>query len=1276
MMIKNTRAAAILIVICVLFLLPVTSVFAEGNLLQNPGFEDGDGSAPSGWTEDAWIPGKDAGYVSVQSSEVHSGSKAAVIENLQPNHLKWIQTVQVEPDHLYKISGWVKVVNAASGGFGAGVFVVGVGGGYPGVMETAGEWKYLEFIGKTGPNQKEIGVGASLGGYASLTQGKAYFDDLAVEPLDAAPDGSNIISLDNSSAPQGGDSKPAETPHKISPAKLLLISALFSAFFAVLCNRLFRNNKLMKQPDNVYSRWLYISIGAALILRVWIGLTAQGYQNDMNTFIAWGQRMLDLGPGGFYEEGYFADYPPGYLYILYVLSAIRGIFGLAHGSGGENLLFKLPAIISDLVLGGLIYRAARKKLGSGIALGLSLLFLFNPAVLINSAAWGQADSFFLIFLLLSIEGAANKSLVRAAIWFAIATLVKPQALIFTPVLLFAFYHQRAWKQLALGAVYGLGIFGVLAAPFFWNNGGLSGLINLYKGTLSSYPYSTVNAFNLYALTGPMWSALDQTWLGISYRGWGFVFILVAVALAMFYSFQKDRKDLSRSFFIGMILIVTVFVLGTKMHERYMYPALILAVFAFIQSKDRRFLTLFLGFSLTQYVNVGYTLAHLNAGNNPEADGIVIVTAITNLALLLYMLYIGYDVYGRQRVKSLPPLRSEEEHRSEDLGLVQNIRLLKDKSGESRFKLKLSRKDWTWMLVITAVYAAVALFHLGSTKAPETLWEPAASGESFYVDLGQSRQLERVNVFGGVGTGKFKLEFGESPEVWGSPLEVNEDVGNVFIWKSQPLSVAARYVKLTVLSPGFTLNEMAFYEQNGGRIPLPIASVTPDGGTAKRGAPGNLFDEQSLIPDYSNFMNSTYFDEIYHARTAYEHYHGIVPYENTHPPLGKLLIGIGMELFGVNPFGWRIIGTLFGIAMLPLIYMMALRLFKQTRYAALASGLFALDFMHFTQTRISTIDVYGVFFIMLMFYFMQRYFTLNFYKVPLGKTLIPLFWSGLFFGIGVASKWIVLYGGAGLAVMLALALVDRYREYRAAKRVLAEGHLSDQALATACRGAVNSFWKNTIITLASCVGFFVIIPAVIYGLSFVPALSPSANGFTLQGLIDAQKNMYNYHSQLVATHPFASSWWEWPFMKRPVWFFSGGEGLPAGQVSSIVTMGNPLIWWTGIFAMIGSLWLTIKRKDKNLFMIWIAFFSQYVPWMLVPRETFLYHYFAMVPFMILAIVYVMKLIDSRYPNARYIRYIYVGVAALLFIAFYPVLSGMQVNGSYVTSVLRWFPSWVF
>lgn len=114
-MTKNVRAAATVILMLFLFILPATSIYAEGNLLQNPGFEEGEEGAPAGWSKDMWIAGDAAGSISVQSEEVHSGGKAAVIENLEPNHLKWVQTVTVVPDSYYRISGYVKIASTVGG---------------------------------------------------------------------------------------------------------------------------------------------------------------------------------------------------------------------------------------------------------------------------------------------------------------------------------------------------------------------------------------------------------------------------------------------------------------------------------------------------------------------------------------------------------------------------------------------------------------------------------------------------------------------------------------------------------------------------------------------------------------------------------------------------------------------------------------------------------------------------------------------------------------------------------------------------------------------------------------------------------------------------------------------------------------------------------------------------------------------------------------------------------------------------------------------------------
>lgn len=119
----------------------------------------------------------------------------------------------------------------------------------------------------------------------------------------------------------------------------------------------------------------------------------------------------------------------------------------------------------------------------------------------------------------------------------------------------------------------------------------------------------------------------------------------------------------------------------------------------------------------------------------------------------------------------------------------------------------------------------------------------------------------------------------------------------------------------------------------------------------------MFDEQDEFEGRASAMNGTYFDEIYHGRTAYEMIHKLYCYENTHPPLGKIFIACGVLMFGMNPFGWRFMGTLFGVFMVPIIYLFAKRFFNKEWISIVTTLLFAFDFMHFVQTRIATIDVF-------------------------------------------------------------------------------------------------------------------------------------------------------------------------------------------------------------------------------------------------------------------------------------------------------------------------------
>ena len=160
----------------------------------------------------------------------------------------------------------------------------------------------------------------------------------------------------------------------------------------------------------------------------------------------------------------------------------------------------------------------------------------------------------------------------------------------------------------------------------------------------------------------------------------------------------------------------------------------------------------------------------------------------------------------------------------------------------------------------------------------------------------------------------------------------------------------------------------------------------------------------------------YFDEIYHGRTGYEHANAMHTYETTHPPLGKVFMSWCIDLWGMTPFAWRFAGALAGVLMIPAIYLLAMQLMHSTKWAALCALLLASDCMHFTQTRIATIDSFPVLFMMLMFLFMARYMKMSFYHQRLRDTFVPLALSGFFMGLAIASKWIGCYGAVGLAVL--------------------------------------------------------------------------------------------------------------------------------------------------------------------------------------------------------------------------------------------------------------------
>ena len=62
-----------------------------------------------------------------------------------------------------------------------------------------------------------------------------------------------------------------------------------------------------------------VIMAVALIVRYIAAAKYFGNETDMNCFIAWGDMIFKDGIGNFYSSDSFTDYPPGYMYILYMV---------------------------------------------------------------------------------------------------------------------------------------------------------------------------------------------------------------------------------------------------------------------------------------------------------------------------------------------------------------------------------------------------------------------------------------------------------------------------------------------------------------------------------------------------------------------------------------------------------------------------------------------------------------------------------------------------------------------------------------------------------------------------------------------------------------------------------------------------------------------------------------------------------------------------------------------------------------------------------------------
>lgn len=427
----------------------------------------------------------------------------------------------------------------------------------------------------------------------------------------------------------------------------------------------------------------------------------------------------------------------------------------------------------------------------------------------------------------------------------------------------------------------------------------------------------------------------------------------------------------------------------------------------------------------------------------------------------------------------------------------------------------------------------------------------------------------------------------------------------------------------------------------------------------------------------------------------------------HPPLGKWLIGLGMMLFGPgDAFGWRFFPAVAGTAMIALVVIAALLMFRSPVVAAVAGTLLAVDGLHLTHSRLALLDIFLAFFILLAFVFLlldrvdgrlRLVKRLTDPKRPpqhdpylAGPWLGIRWWriaAGISCGLAIGVKWNALYYVAALG-LITVAWDLGARRAAGVRMWFPAGVLKDGLFAF-----VSMIPVAALTYLATWTGWL----RTSGGYHRQWAANNPGEGVqwlpeSLRSLWEYHKAAYNFHVGLDATHTYMAGPAQWPILGRPTSYFyeslqNGEGGCTASNCSqAILNVGNPVIWWSAIPVMITLLVLALVwrrwRLDWRLLSPLALVAVGWLPWFAFPERTqFFFYALPYVPFMVLLLAAGVSMLipGPETPRVhRVLSWSVIGLWLLLVLAvaayFWPIWSA-QVISYEAWHQRMWFPSWI-
>ncbi|MEA2784951.1 MAG: hypothetical protein QOF71_1055 [Candidatus Eremiobacteraeota bacterium] len=1019
---------------------------------------------------------------------------------------------------------------------------------------------------------------------------------------------------------------------------------------------------------------LWIILGAGLILRL-LFIGAEGFHNDVAAFESWTLTLRDNPPWQFYAKTNFADYPPGYFVVLWVMAKFYALVGGANdGAQGWTTLravVKLPAIAMDLVNAGVVYLIVKRYAAEKTALIAAAVLALNPAAIYVSAYWGQVDSvswgLVLVALLLVLRAGDEPDktvprLVLAWLAFAFSILIKPQAT--TLVLLLVAYPfattdaaVRARRlagtgagiaaALALALVLGL-LFHPSADVFGW-------LFGRYAFGSGVYAYNSVNAFNLYALRQPFWQSDAQPMIVFGAHlgtlgGWGVALVMAATLLIVGrYLQRRDDRALLEA---ALLSALAFFMLATRMHERYVYGAFLLAAPLIAFGRVGGWSSFVL--TVTMYLNLAYSLTYQKVmeGHVAGVDATDLWPRISHpaaLANVVLLFAVGYIYLGGAASAAPAPVDRAMAFLAKARGWFD------PREGIAG----MTRRDWLFAGGIALGAFVIAVIGLA--------WPPEKIFDEVYFARAGEEYLRGVTQFEWTHPPFSKLVIALSMLIWGGLHGLGDtSFGwrflNVVIGSLECVVVYAFAKRLTgatwlaaLAAALLAFDGFHFVEERIATGEITIATLAL---VVLYALYRFVLAAQIRVAPIVPGRFGRRFLIAMAAGTAVAA--GLARLINTVPAQRNSEIAAGIAHVAPSTMTFLIAFAYFGVGAYLLARWIGARGARAGSVAAYADGTIVTtnDRGGVTVRQPASndapeltagVDGAGV----------ESYATPNGRATfaPSGELAVdgaPAAKSG------DARVWLIV-----LAVALGLLLSSKWNGmldlavvWTAVVAVWAQRFFAGRALYGNPRG----------FPLDVVLGVTAFTAASIYLIAYIPFFA-LGNGFS--DLIALQQQMWWYHSSGVAnaTHPYSSVWWQWPIEQIPISYyykdFRAGVDAANGAaccVAEILALPNPAVFLLGLVSVPFVAWRAWRERNKGYAILALAYVFQWLPYAGSPRIMWEYHFFPNLAVIVLCdavlIGYAVRRLSAS--TARWSLSVYGAVVVGLFVFFYPVLAGTRVT----------------